>query len=137
MQKTGKKVLLGVTGGIAAYKIPLLVRLLIKAGYEVQVIATTSALDFVSEKTLAVLSGKPVITDFYTKDNTWNNHVKLGLWADVFLIAPATANSIAKMVQGQSDNLFINNLFVCTLSRCGFSSNGFRYVATFIHPKEC
>ncbi len=107
MEKTGKNILLAITGGIAAYKIPWLVRLFTQAGHEVQVIATQAALDFVSEKTLAVLTGNPVINTFYKPDNTWNNHVKLGIWADVMVVAPATANTMAKMVQGQSDNLLL------------------------------
>lgn len=106
----GKHVLLGITGGIAAYKTTFLVRLLIKAGAEVRVIMTKSAGDFVSSITLATLSKNPVLLDFIREeDNTvdWNNHVELGLWADLMIIAPATANTLSKMAHGSSDNLLL------------------------------
>lgn len=104
----GKKILIGVTAGIAAYKIPLLVRLLVKNGAEVKVVMTASASSFITPLTLSVLSKNPVYTDFFNqKTGEWNNHVELGLWADIFLIAPATANTIAKMAGGQSDNLLL------------------------------
>jgi phosphopantothenoylcysteine decarboxylase / phosphopantothenate---cysteine ligase len=94
-----KKILLGVSGSIAAYKSALLVRLLVKAGAEVKVLMTDSAKDFITPLTLATLSKNPVLSDF-VKDQTgqWNNHVDLGLWADAFLIAPATANTLAKCI---------------------------------------
>jgi phosphopantothenoylcysteine decarboxylase/phosphopantothenate--cysteine ligase len=103
-----KKILLGVTGSIAAYKSAHLIRLLIKAGAEVQVIMTSSAVDFISPLTLSTLSKKPVLIDFQ-KDKTgeWNNHVALGLWADAMLIAPTSANTIAKMANGICDNLLL------------------------------
>ena len=105
---TGKKILIGVTGGIAAYKIPLLVRLLKKAGAEVQLILTEMAREFVTPLTLSTLSDNPVLTDFYNKESgEWNSHVELGMWADIFLIAPATANTMGKMVNGIADNLLI------------------------------
>jgi phosphopantothenoylcysteine decarboxylase / phosphopantothenate---cysteine ligase len=102
----GKKIVLGVTGSIAAYKAAVLTRLLIKAGAEVKVVMTSSAQDFITPLTLSTLSKNPVLTEFI-KDETgqWNNHVELGLWADVMLIAPASANSIAKMANGICDNL--------------------------------
>lgn len=103
----GKKILLGVTGGIAAYKTPLLVRLLVKAGAEVRVVATESAFDFVTPLTLSTVSKNPVESEFFDERGTWNNHVDLGLWADVFLIAPATANTIGKMSNGLCDNLLL------------------------------
>lgn len=106
----GKHVLLGITGGIAAYKTSFLVRLLIKAGAEVKVVMTESAGSFVSPLTLATLSKNPVLTEFVKEeDNTvdWNNHVALGLWADFMIIAPATANSLSKMANGVSDNLLV------------------------------
>jgi len=103
----GKKILLGVTGGIAAYKTPLLVRLLVKAGAEVRVVATESAFDFVTPLTLSTVSKNPVESEFFDERGTWNNHVELGLWADVFLIAPATANTIGKMANGLCDNLLL------------------------------
>jgi len=104
----GKKVLLGVTAGIAAYKTASLVRLFIKAGAEVQVVMTTASLDFVTSLTLATLSKNPVYTTFFDTESetkVWNNHVDLALWADLMLIAPTTANTMAKMVDGKSDNL--------------------------------
>jgi len=102
----GKKIIIGITGGIAAYKVPLLVRLLVKAGAEVQVLMTPAAHDFVTPLTLSTLSGKPVLTQF-TEGNqgVWNNHVALGMWADLILIAPATANTISDLVHGKSENL--------------------------------
>lgn len=104
----GKKVLLGVSGGIAAYKTAALVRLFIKAGADVKVIMTPAAKDFVTPLTLSTLSKNPVFSSFYNEEDEnaiWNNHVELGLWADLFIIAPATANTLSKMVSGSSDNL--------------------------------
>ncbi|MCX8081473.1 MAG: bifunctional phosphopantothenoylcysteine decarboxylase/phosphopantothenate--cysteine ligase CoaBC [Bacteroidia bacterium] len=103
----GKKILLGVSGGIAAYKIPLLVRLLKKEGMEVRVVMTPSAKEFVTPQTLAVLSEYPVWTDFFSGGYVWNNHVHLGEWADLMVVAPATANTIAKMAHGICDNLLL------------------------------
>ena len=94
----GKHILIGVTGGIAAYKTATIIRLLVKDGAEVKVIMTDHAKEFITPLTLATLSKNPVLTEFYNPENgDWNSHVDLGLWADLFLIAPATANSIAKM----------------------------------------
>ena len=106
----GKKILLGITGGIAAYKTTFLVRLLIKAGAEVKVILTESAGHFVSPLTLATLSKNPVLSSFTIEEEgstDWNNHVELGLWADLMLIAPATANTLSKMANGTCDNLLM------------------------------
>jgi phosphopantothenoylcysteine decarboxylase / phosphopantothenate---cysteine ligase len=106
----GKKVLLGVSGGIAAYKTAHLVRLLIKAGAQVQVVMTPASKDFVTPLTLATLSKNPVYSTFLNEeaaDASWNNHVELGLWADLMLIAPATANTLSKMANGNCDNLLI------------------------------
>lgn len=104
----GKKILLGITGGIAAYKIPLLVRLLVKAGAEVKVVLTPAAKDFVTPLTLATLSGNPVNSGFFDPETgSWNSHVELGMWADLFLIAPATANTLAKMAHGLADNYLL------------------------------
>lgn len=106
----GKKIILGVTGGIAAYKTAHLVRLLIKAGAEVQVIMTPASHQFVTPYTLATLSKKPAYTNFFNagdQGGTWNNHVDLALWADLMIIAPATANTLAKMANGYCDNLLI------------------------------
>lgn len=102
----GKRILLGITGGIAAYKIAFLIRLIKKKEAEVRCIMTPASCDFISPLTIATLSENPVLIDFWNqKDGTWSNHVELGAWADVFLIAPLTANTMAKLVYGQSDNL--------------------------------
>jgi phosphopantothenoylcysteine decarboxylase/phosphopantothenate--cysteine ligase len=106
----GKKILLGVTGGIAAYKTTFLVRLLIKAGATVKVVMTPAARDFVTPLTLSTLSKNQVLSHFTNPDDesdTWNNHVELGLWADYLIIAPATANTMSKMVNGTIDNLLL------------------------------
>ncbi len=106
----GKNILLGITGGIAAYKTTFLVRLLIKAGANVKIILTDSASLFVSPLTLATLSKNPVVSDFVKTDahtTDWNNHVELGLWADLMIIAPATANTMSKMAAGTCDNLLL------------------------------
>ena len=104
----GKKIILGVCGSIAAYKSAVLTRLLVKAGAEVRVIMTPSALDFITPLTLSTLSKNPVLTKFI-KDETgqWNNHVEAGLWADAVVIAPASANTVAKMANGLADNLLL------------------------------
>ncbi len=104
----GKKIILGITGSIAAYKSAFLVRLLVKAGAEVKVILTASAKDFITPLTLSTLSKNPVLSEFI-KDNTgqWNNHVELGLWADAMIIAPASANTVSKMANGICDNLLV------------------------------
>ena len=107
---SGKNILLGITGGIAAYKTTFLVRILIKAGANVKVILTDSASSFVSPLTLATLSKNPVHSSFVNQDDgsiSWNNHVELGLWADFMLIAPATANTLSKMANGTCDNLLL------------------------------
>lgn len=101
----GKKILLGVCGSIAAYKSAFLVRLLVKAGAEVKVVMTESAHDFVDPLTFSTLSKNPVLSSFTRDDKTWNSHVELGLWADVILIAPASANTLAKFASGICDNL--------------------------------
>ena len=107
---SGKKIVLGVSGGIAAYKTATLVRLFIKAGAHVQVIMTPASMDFVTPLTLSTLSKNPVHSTFYNKEDenaVWNNHVELGLWADLMVIAPATANTLSKMTTGNCDNLLI------------------------------
>ncbi|QCX00259.1 bifunctional phosphopantothenoylcysteine decarboxylase/phosphopantothenate--cysteine ligase CoaBC [Aggregatimonas sangjinii] len=107
---SGKNILLGITGGIAAYKTTFLVRLLIKAGADVKVILTESASSFVSPLTLATLSKNSAVTSFVKNEGNstdWNNHVEMGLWADIMLIAPATANTLSKMANGTCDNLLL------------------------------
>jgi phosphopantothenoylcysteine decarboxylase/phosphopantothenate--cysteine ligase len=106
MNLSGKRILLGVTGSIAAYKSALLTRLLIKSGAEVQLIMSASALDFITPLTLATLSKRPVFSDFSDKKSgQWHNHVELGLWADLFIIAPLSANTLGKFANGICDNL--------------------------------
>ncbi len=106
--KAKKNILIGITGGIAAYKAAILVRKFIKAGYEVRVLMTPFAKHFITPLTMATLSKNPVITEFYNPENgDWNSHVDLGLWADAFVVAPATANTIAKMANGIADNLLL------------------------------
>ncbi len=102
----GKNILIGITGSIAAYKSAYLVRLFVKAGYNVKVVMTEAATEMITPLTLSVLSKNKVFIDF-SENNVWNNHVELGLWADVFVIAPATANTIAKMNHGIADNLLL------------------------------
>ncbi|MFT4684236.1 MAG: phosphopantothenoylcysteine decarboxylase/phosphopantothenate--cysteine ligase [Urechidicola sp.] len=107
---SGKNILLGVTAGIAAYKTTYLVRLFIKAGAQVRVVMTPASKDFVTPLSLSTLSRNPVLSTFYDKEDEnelWNNHVDLGLWADLMLIAPATANTLSKMANGTSDNLLL------------------------------
>lgn len=107
MSLSGKKILILISGGIAAYKINSLVRDLIRKEAEVQVILTPDATNFVSPVTLSALSKKPVYSAFYDENGTWNSHVEMALWADVILVAPCTANTLAKMVHGICDNLVI------------------------------
>lgn len=105
---SGKKIILGVSGSIAAYKAAMIVRLLVKAGAEVKVIMTTSAKDFITPLTLSTLSKNPVLSEFTDgNQGLWNNHVELGLWADALIVAPASATTIAKMAHGISDNLLV------------------------------
>jgi len=106
----GKNILLGISAGIAAYKTAFLVRLLVKAGADVRVVMTPSAKEFITPLTLSTLSNHPVLSDFTDDEDdnaVWNNHVELGIWADLFVIAPATANTLSKMASGNSDNFLI------------------------------
>ena len=104
----GKKIVLGITGSIAAYKSCLIIRQLIKAGAEVQVVITPSGKEFITPITLSALTSKPVVSEFFSqRDGTWHSHVSLGLWADAMLIAPATASTIGKMAHGVADNMLI------------------------------
>ncbi len=109
----GKKILLGITGGIAAYKTPILVRLLKKAGTEIKVVLTKNAKEFVTPLSLSTVSENPVLSKFKDDDENWNNHVELGLWCDLMLICPATANSLYKMANGNCDNLLIATYLSC------------------------
>ena len=109
----GKKILLGITGGIAAYKTPILVRLLKKAGAEIKVVLTENAKEFVTPLSLSTVSENPVLSKFKDDDENWNNHVELGLWCDLMLICPATANSLYKMANGNCDNLLIATYLSC------------------------
>ena len=104
----GKKIVLGITGSIAAYKACLIIRGLVKAGAEVQVVITPAGKEFITPITLSALTQKPVISDFFSqRDGTWHSHVKLGLWADAMLIAPCTASTLGKMASGVADNMLV------------------------------
>ena len=104
----GKKIVLGITGSIAAYKACQVIRLLVKAGAEVQVVITPAGKEFITPITLSALTQKPVISDFFSqRDGTWHSHVALGLWADAMLIAPCTASTLGKMVSGVADNMLV------------------------------
>jgi len=110
MTLSNKHILVGVSGGIAAYKIAILVRELKKKGADVKVVMTPMAKQFISPLTLATLSQNPILVDFFNPENgEWNSHVKLGLWADAYVIAPATANTIGKMANGIADNLLLTS----------------------------
>lgn len=128
----GKRILIGVTGGIAAYKSAFLVRLLIKAGAEVKVVMTPAAHQFITPLTLATLSKNPALTEFTTGENgEWNNHVDLGLWADMMVIAPASANTISKLAEGRSDNL-LTAVFLS--ARCPVAVAPAMDLDMFAHP---
>ena len=104
----GKHILLGISGSIAAYKACTLIRLLIKAGAEVQVVITPAGKEFITPITLSALTSKPVISDFFSqRDGTWHSHVDLGMWADAMIVAPATAATLGKMAHGIADNMLI------------------------------
>ena len=104
----GKKIVLGITGSIAAYKSCLIIRSLVRRGAEVQVVVTPSGKEFITPLTLATLSQHPVISDFFSqRDGTWHSHVELGLWADAMIIAPCTASTMGKMAHGIADNMLV------------------------------
>lgn len=108
MNLEGKHIILGISGGIAAYKSAVLLRLLVKAGADVQVILTPNAKEFITPVTLSTLSGNPVISEFFTANTgEWHSHVKLGIWADAMIVAPATACTLAKMAHGVADNMLV------------------------------
>lgn len=108
MRLKGKKIVLGITGSIAAYKATILLRLMVKEGAEVQVVITNAGKQFITPVTLSALSNKPVISEFFgATDGTWNSHVDIGLWADLMIVAPATATTIGKMANGIADNMLV------------------------------
>ena len=108
MSLKGKHIVLGITGSIAAYKSAVLTRLLVKQGAEVQIVITPAGKEFITPVTLSALSGRAVISEFFaTGDGTWHSHVDLGLWADLMIIAPATASTLGKMANGIADNMLI------------------------------
>ncbi len=110
----GKKIVLGITGSIAAYKAAYLVRAFIKKGAEVQVVMTPSAKEFITPVTMSALTGKPVVSEFFAaNDGTWHSHVDLGLWADAMVIAPASANTLGKMAHGVADNMLVTCYLSC------------------------
>ncbi len=128
----GKRIIVGVTGSIAAYKAEILVRLLIRAGAEVRVLMTPLAKEFITPLTLATLSRHPIMVEFFNPENgTWNSHVNLGEWADAYLIAPATANTIAKMATGVADNLLLTTYLS---ARCPVFVAPAMDLDMFVHP---
>ena len=128
----GKHILLGITGSIAAYKAAILVRLLVKEGAEVKIVMTKMAKEFISPLTMATLSKNPILVDFYNPENgDWNSHVSLGLWADLYLIAPASANTLAKMATGVADNLLLTSYLS---SRCPVAIAPAMDLDMFLHP---
>lgn len=131
MKLKSKHILLGVTGSIAAYKSAFLARLLVKEGAEVRIIMTDSSKSFIAPVTLSTLSKNPVLSDFYDHKGSWNNHVDLGLWADAFIIAPASANTIAKMANGICDN-FLSATYLS--ARCPVYFAPAMDVDMFRHP---
>ena len=136
---SGKKILLGISGGIAAYKTPLLVRELIKFGAEIRVLMTPFAKDFVTPLTLSALSKNPVLSSFTNNelDNpVWNNHVELGLWADLYIIAPATSNTLSSMAQGRCNNLLLATYLSAKCPVFIAPCDGFGYVCTSIKSEK-
>lgn len=128
----GKKIILGITGSIAAYKAAFLVRLLVKNGADVKVIMTPTAREFIAPLTLSTLSGHPVLIDLFQKDSgEWTNHVDLGLWADLMIVAPVTANTMAKMATGTADNLLLT---VYLSARCPVILAPAMDMDMFLHP---
>lgn len=128
----GKKILIGVTGSIAAYKSAVLTRLLVKAGADVKIVMTPASTDFISKLTLSTLSKNPVLSSFVkNEDGEWNNHVDLGMWADLFVVAPASANTLAKMSQGICDNLLLATYLS---ARCPVAVAPAMDLDMFLHP---
>lgn len=132
MNLKGKHIILGITGGIAAYKAAILVRLLVKNGAEVKVIMTPLAKEFITPLTMATLSKNPILVDFFNPENgDWNSHVDLGLWADLYVIAPATANTMGKMAHGIADNLLLTTYLS---ARCPVMIAPAMDLDMFVHP---
>lgn len=132
MRLNGKKILVGITGSIAAYKIPFLIRLLVKEGAEVKVVMTPAAADFVTPLTLSTLTRSPVLTiPFNSADGSWYSHVDWGNWADIYLIAPASANTLAKMANGLTDNLLTA---IYLAAKCPVLFAPAMDVDMFLHP---
>lgn len=128
----GRRILLGVTGSIAAYKAALLVRGLVKEGADVQVVMTPLAKQFITPLTMATLSRHPILVEFFDPENgAWNSHVSLGEWADLYLIAPATANTLAKMTYGIADNLLLTSYLS---ARCPVAVAPAMDLDMFAHP---
>ena len=128
----GRRILLGVTGSIAAYKAALLVRGLVKEGADVQVVITPLAKQFITPLTMATLSRHPILVEFFDPENgAWNSHVSLGEWADLYLIAPATANTLAKMTYGIADNLLLTSYLS---ARCPVAVAPAMDLDMFAHP---
>ncbi len=128
----GRHILLGVTGSIAAYKAAVLTRLFVKAGAEVQVVMTRLAKEFITPLTMATLSRRPILVEFFDPENgAWNSHVSLGEWADLMLVAPATANTIAKMAHGIADNLLLTSYLS---ARCPVAVAPAMDLDMFAHP---
>ena len=130
----GKKIVLGITGSIAAYKACYIIRGLIKRGAEVQVVITPAGKEFITPITLSALTSKPVISEFFAqRDGTWNSHVDLGLWADAMLIAPATASTIGKMANGIADNMLIT---ICLLKLPSLLPRQWIWICMLIRPPK-
>ena len=133
----GKKIILGITGSIAAYKACYIIRGLIKQGAEVQVVITPAGKEFITPITLSALTSKPVISEFFAqRDGTWNSHVDLGLWADAMLIAPATASTIGKDGERDSRQYADYNLSFGQSSGVCRSGYGPRYVCASFYPED-
>jgi len=132
MELNGKKILLGVTGSIAAYKAVHLLRLLVREGADVQVLMTPTAKEFITPVTFAALSGKPVLSDFFEKSGgAWNSHVEMGVTADLLLIAPVTATTLGKMAHGIADNLLVTTYLS---SRCPVVVSPAMDMDMYAHP---
>lgn len=132
MKLSGKRIVLGITGSIAAYKSVFLLRLLAKEGAEVQVVITPAGKEFITPVTLSALSGKPVISEFFgSADGTWHSHVDLGLWADIMLIAPASATTMGKMANGIADNMLVATYLS---ARCPVIIAPAMDLDMFVHP---